>query len=310
MRDSIPGLGTDIAGSVRVPALCSGIYAFMPTANRVPYGRLQGAGRPGIPGIESAAGPLATSVRDIDLFFKSVLLDDIWTVDESALHLPWRKDTNVTPSKPLRIGVILESDHQPVHPPILRSLTSTQTVLSKAGHTLFPLADAGSLIHPSAIIAWKLLFLDPNPIPLQTVQRGREPLITSLANGLQNLAELASYKPTLEGLFDLNVQRSKMQAMFRQLFAENDLDVILLPGNQTVAPPHDTHGIPEYTVLANLLNVSLPNFNPKRSAQSFQRPSLQFPAAIIPYLHAHEKTDQDFQRDVQYKIPCKLVHGV
>ncbi len=310
MRGSILGLGTDIAGSVRVPALCSGTYAFMPTANRVPYGRLQEARRSGIPGIESVAGSLATTVRDIDLFFKSVLLDDIWAVDETALHLPWRKDTNVTPSKPLRIGVILESDHQPIHPPILRSLTSAQTVLSKAGHTLVPLPDAGSLIHPSAITAWKLLFLDPNPIPLQTVQRGREPLITSLTNGLQDLAELAGYKPTLEGLFDLNVQRSKMQATFRQIFTDNDLDVILLPGNQTVAPPHDTYGIPEYTVLANLLNVSLPNINPKIAAQFFQQPPPQFPAAIIPYLHAHKKTDQVFQRDVQYKIPCKLVHGV
>ena len=255
-------------GSVRVPALCSGTYAFMPTANRVPYGRLQGARRPGIPGIESAAGPLAISVRDIELFFKNVLLDDIWAVHESALHLPWRKYTNATPSKPLRIGFILESDHQPINPPILRSLTSAQTVLSKAGHTLVPLPDAGCLIHPSAIIAWKLLFLDPNPIPLQTVQRGREPFITSLTNGLQDLAELASYKPTLEGLFDLNVQRSKMQATFRQLFTENDLDAILLPGNQTVAPPHDTYGIPEYTVLANLLDVSLPNINLEITAQS------------------------------------------
>ena len=259
MRGSILGVGTDVAGSVRVPALCSGTYAFMPTANRVPYGRLQGAERPGVPGIEAAAGPLATSVRDINLFFKTVLLDDVWAIDESALHIPWRKYTTLTPTKPLRIGVILESDHQPIHPPILRSLTSAQTVLSKAGHTLIPLARAGSLIHPSAIIAWKLLSLDPDPVPLQTVQRGREPLITSLTNGTYNSPELSSYEPTLKGLFDLNVQRSKMKATFRKILVENDLDVILLPGNQSVAPPHDSYGIPEYTVLANLLNVSLSN---------------------------------------------------
>ena len=213
----------------------------MPTANRLPYGRLQGAKRPGIPGIESAAGSIATSVRDIDLFFNAILQDDIWAIDESALHIPWQESTISATSKPLRIGVILESDHQPIHPPILRSLTSTQSALSKAGHTLIPLANASSLIHPSAVIAWKLLFLDPNPMAVQTAQKGHEPLITSLTNGTQKLPELSDYKPTSKGLFDLSVQRSNMKAVFRRIIVENELDVILMPGNQSVAPPHDTN---------------------------------------------------------------------
>jgi amidase len=40
---------------------------------------------------------------------------------------------------------------------------------------------------------------------------------------------------------------------------EPQYSAIPLPGNQTVAPPHDTYGVPEYTVLANLLNVSFPS---------------------------------------------------
>lgn len=31
-RGSILGVGTDIAGSVRIPALCNGVYGFKPTA--------------------------------------------------------------------------------------------------------------------------------------------------------------------------------------------------------------------------------------------------------------------------------------
>ena len=197
--------------------------------------------RPGIPGIESAAGPLATSVRDIDLFLNAILQDDVWAIYESVLHIPWRSSAISATSKPLRIGVIFESDHQPIHPRILRSLTSAQSVLSKAGHTLIPLKNVGSLIHPNAIIAWKLVFLDPNPLSIQTIQKGHEPLITSLTKGRHNLAELSGYKPTIEGLFELNVQRSKMKATFRRIFVENDLDLILLPGNQSVAPPHDKY---------------------------------------------------------------------
>jgi amidase len=257
MRGSILGVGTDVAGSVRVPALCSGTYGYMPTANRVPYGGLQLSKRLGLPGIQSAAGPLATSARDLHLFLKAVLKDDVWDTDESALHLPWRSVESS--SKPLRIGVIIESDHQPIHPPILRSMTEAQSRLSKAGHTLIPLDGSGSLIHPSAVIAWKTIFVDPNPMAFELIQKGNEPVINSLKNGTQKLGELSTFKTSLESLFAVNVQRSQMQKTFRKLFSEHHLDVILLPGNQTVAPPHDTYGVPEYTVLANLLNVSYPS---------------------------------------------------
>lgn len=254
MRGSVLGVGTDIAGSVRVPALCSGIYGFNPTANRVPYGRLQAAKRPGLPGIESAAGPLATSPRDLQLFLKAVLQDDVWAIDETTLHAPWR--TVTSPSQPLRIGVIVESNHQPVHPPILRALTKAQSILSKAGHYLITVDGAGSLIQPSGVVAWKLLFVDPDPLAPKLINASSEPLITSLSNGRQKIAEASGHKPTLEGLFGANVQRAQIKATFRKFFTEHQLDVILMPGNQSVAPPHDHYGWPYYTVLANLLNVS------------------------------------------------------
>ena len=163
--------------------------SYEPTANRLPYGRFQGAKRPGIPGIESAAGSL-NICPEYDLFFNAILQDDIWAIDESVLHIPWRRSTISATSKPLWIGVILESDHQPIHPPILPSLTSAQSALSKADHTLIPHANAGSLIHPSAIIAWKLLFLDPIPMAVQTVQKGREPLITSLTKEISEITRV------------------------------------------------------------------------------------------------------------------------
>jgi amidase len=289
MRGSVLGVGTDIAGSIRVPALCTGIYGFKPTANRVPYGRLQSANRPGIPGIESVAGPVANSARDLHLFLNAVIQDDVWDIDESALHLPWRNLT--PPSRPLRIGVITESDHQPIHPPVLRSLITAQSILSRAGHTLVELDGAGSLIHPSAVIAWKTLFVDTDPLPFHLIKQGNEPTINSLTNGTQNLVELSDYEPTLEALFQLNAQRSEMKVAFRRFYTEQQLDVILMPGNQSVAPPHDTYGVPEYTALANLLN---------------------FPAAIIPFLNANAEADKPFKRDVEYKLPydATIIEGL
>lgn len=38
MRGSVLGVGTDIAGSIRIPALCCGTFGFKPTIDRIPFG--------------------------------------------------------------------------------------------------------------------------------------------------------------------------------------------------------------------------------------------------------------------------------
>ena len=105
MRGEAIGVGTGIAGSVRVPALCCGIYGFKPTLDRVPYGGQASAVRGGMAGIACGAGPIAFSLEDIELFLTVVCNSDPWRHDGTALFSPWRV---VEERLSLRIGLLLE----------------------------------------------------------------------------------------------------------------------------------------------------------------------------------------------------------
>lgn len=62
---------------------------------------------------------------------------------------------------------------------------------------------------------------------------------------------------TLEELYDLNVARASYTERWNEVFVNNKLDVLLAPGAENTAVPHDTYGNAPYTGVWNLLNVSL-----------------------------------------------------
>jgi amidase len=139
MRGSILGVGTDIGGAICIPALCCGTYGFKPSSNRIPYGGQQGPGKAGSPGIKAAAGPLATSFRDLEYFTQLILSQSPWNHDSSAMAIPWRATTTKTK---LIIGVQVDEPIHPLFPSVARALSSAIKKLEAAGHSIIYLKDA------------------------------------------------------------------------------------------------------------------------------------------------------------------------
>jgi amidase len=250
------GVGTDIAGSIRIPAYVNGAFGLRPTARRVPEGGQSGPGRPGNFSILSVAGPLARSVRDIQAFMNAVLSYDVWNVDESVISTPWRplSDTSKSKSK-LTIGYITDDSRMPLHPTILRTIKTAVKNLSDAGHELIPLDEQlpPRTLNTAMESAFSNFLMDPAKTGAKNVTKSGEPFVASIATA--SLPELKHFKPDLEDVWRLNVERRKYLAMFRELYVKNDLDVILMPTYQSTAVRHDRYGVPMYTVLANLLDV-------------------------------------------------------
>jgi amidase len=63
--------------------------------------------------------------------------------------------------------------------------------------------------------------------------------------------------PPYEKIDTLHKARQEYADAWRRAWVEHGLDVILAPGAQNTAVPHDTYGWPPYTLIWNLLDVCL-----------------------------------------------------
>lgn len=143
MGGSPLGIGTDGAGSVRMPAFVNGLVGYRPSGYRFPLDgvRVLGTGIIGSTfiGPVSVTGPLARSVRDIQLFTKVISDARPWDTDPFLLPSPWLGvEAQMNASKPLRIGVWQDHDHIHPMPPVSRAFKLAQDRLRSAGHTLVP----------------------------------------------------------------------------------------------------------------------------------------------------------------------------
>ncbi|KAI7545541.1 amidase, partial [Hortaea werneckii] len=127
MRGSPLGIGTDVGGSIRIPAMCNGLVGVKPSHGRVPYAGQEAGSLPGSSklGIEATAGPIARTVRDCELLLRVVGNASPWLFDPDVLPHPWTQQlpllpypSSRPPAQPLRIGIMRSDGHTLPLPPI------------------------------------------------------------------------------------------------------------------------------------------------------------------------------------------------
>jgi amidase len=156
------GVGTDIAGSVRIPAAFNGVFALKPTPERLSY-RDAANTNPGQNTYRSAVGLMSTSAEGLTMGLAAILETQPWLRDPAVVPLNWNQGVfddfydrakigasalkRQSPMKsglaagdrpkPLKIGVLWGDGMVRVHPPIQRGLEMVVKDLTKRGHTVF-----------------------------------------------------------------------------------------------------------------------------------------------------------------------------
>ncbi|KAK4540735.1 hypothetical protein LTR36_008950 [Oleoguttula mirabilis] len=142
LRGSPIGFGTDIGGSIRIPAAFNGLYGIRPSAGRLPYEGMANS-MEGQNSILSVVGPLATTPAALQLVFQALLTTQPWLHDPLVLELPWRDEAALAISDPLRrittplsFAVMRHDGVCAPHPPVARAIDIVVHTLEKLGHTV------------------------------------------------------------------------------------------------------------------------------------------------------------------------------
>ena len=148
LKGSPVGFGTDIGGSIRIPAAFNGLYGIRPSSGRLPYEGMANS-MDGQNTVLSVVGPLSHSAASLRLMLKSLLSQQPWLHDPLVHEIPWRDDqekqimdlvgSTKSGNDKLAFAVLKHDGVVNPHPPVHRAIDTVVKTLTKLGHKVWVL---------------------------------------------------------------------------------------------------------------------------------------------------------------------------
>lgn len=278
------GIGSDVAGSVRVPAHFSGCYSIRCSTGRWPKVGMN-TSMSGQEAIPSVFSPMARTLNDLTYFTRSILQMKPWTYDYTVHPLAWRTEMEkeYRDKKVLKIGVMRTDHVVDPSPACARALEQTVAALRAEGHEVFDVDPPSP--YEALQLASHLLLSDGGKTFMahfrtgewndlgaaQLVRYMRLPRFIKYlhylwvkyikgdsiwAGLIRNWSPKSAYE-----YWQLAGKREEYKARFYTWWSEEaKMDIMLTPPNATPAVPHggmhDAVSSCGYTFLFNLLDYS------------------------------------------------------
>ncbi|KIW04821.1 uncharacterized protein PV09_04005 [Verruconis gallopava] len=247
MRGSVLGVGTDIGGSIRVPAMCNGLYGVKPSWQRVPYSGQQAAGLDGVSylSVHASAGPIATSMRDCEMFLKTVAAGQPWKLDADVAYGLWEEQGPIKTKKDLVVGIVRRDGLIDPLPPINNVVSETADMLRAQGIQTVEL-DISHLFKQCQSLANVLFSIDGNNYVFDVLEQMGEPLSPWLSTRLKRKSPI-----TLDKLREAHVKRAQLREKFLKIWQDpstgREIDAIICPVAPHPVPPIDRWNGVSYT---------------------------------------------------------------
>jgi amidase len=251
MHGSVLGVGTDLGGSIRIPAMCNGLYGIKPSVGRVPFAGQEGASRPGAGsvGLKASAGPIAATLRDCELFLKVVADARPWERDPDVLFGAWEEQSRMS-SWPL-IGVVRTDGLVTPLPPVAKVIEETVQALKRSGYDVVEMDMP--LFKKCQSLANRFFGIEGGNYMFGLLEKTGEPLVNWLKTRLRRknpmdveaVAKLFGDKTALE---------TEMLQIWRDPKTGRRVDAFICPVAPHPVPPIDRWNAISYTLSMVLLD--------------------------------------------------------
>jgi amidase len=186
------------------------------------------------------------------LFTRTVIQSKPWMIDSTALSVPWR---DVPKQKSLTIGVWSQDPEFPVFPPVARTMAEAVEKLKAAGHTIKHITAPPS--SRGMKIAMRSFALDTHNLAHKFLaDAGEDPHADLAAMNPFDYTD-ADFVPDLKENLKVSADLHDFRDDWAKIWRDGGLDVLICPAARGTAVPHGEFGPLNYTILWNLLDVSL-----------------------------------------------------
>ncbi|KAF2476096.1 acetamidase-like protein [Lindgomyces ingoldianus] len=243
------GVGTDIGGSLRIPAACTGIFALRPSFGRFTTQRCR-SGLAGQEAVMSVNGPMARTLKDVVLFAKTVVDSKPWLHDPKCLPIPWRL---VEPKKKLKLAVLWNDGMVVPTPPVKRALKETVEKLKNAGHVI---VEWNPVLHPQLVDLLGRMFVADGGKSVRALLAPTDEPFRPEMEAYQQASELG-----VHAMWQLHLERSELQKKYLdQWLSYEDLDAILAPTTPFASVQNGLFKHVGYTGVYNIVDYAAVSF--------------------------------------------------
>lgn len=293
---SLAGIGTDIGGSIRMPAHFCGIAGFKPTLDRW-SNRGSNSGVPGQELVRAQIGALARTAEDLAFLFGALSPEAQARLDPAVPPLP-APDPSTVSLHGLRVGWFDDDGYLTPTRSVRRAVRAARDALADAGAELVPYhadaaqeliylwlgaisADGGTTIDRQLAGEPISPQLKPSRAMLKIPGPVRRGLSAALGlAGERRLARLVDVlgEKRVPALWRLTARRTEMRRQELDAWRDARLDAVL-------APPHSVPAMAHRASSDFTLSLSY----------SFRWTLLDFPAGIVPVTRvAPDETEESF----------------